>query len=285
MRSAPTCVVSWGHDSIATVPPATIAAMRKGAAFDRSGSMSTSRAAMGPGATTQTPSSGLETVTPRASRAAIVISMCGIDGRRSPVCRRVSPSAKRGAASRRPETNWLDALASIATSPPRTAPEPHRLKGRAPRPSSLTSTPSARSESIVVRMGRRRAASSPSKATGPRASAATGGRKRMTVPASPTSMLVEPVSSAAGVTRRSGPYAPSPGTSSTPTPSARSAAIMSAESRECRGRRSSDGPSASAARTSSRLVRLFDPGRARRASSGPVARGARHGPSSPVEAE
>ncbi len=44
------------------------------------------------------------------------------------------------------------------------------------------------------------------------------------------------------------------------TPSARRPSIMSAESRECRGARSSEGPSARAARTSSRLVRLFDPG-------------------------
>ena len=47
--SAPTCVVDSGQPSIVTVPPATSAAARNGAAFDRSGSMSTSRAAIGPG--------------------------------------------------------------------------------------------------------------------------------------------------------------------------------------------------------------------------------------------
>ena len=43
-----------------------------------------------------------------------------------------------------------------------------------------------------MRIGRRRALSSPSKATGPRASAATGGKKRITVPAKPQSIAVLP---------------------------------------------------------------------------------------------
>jgi hypothetical protein len=55
---------------------------------------------------------------------------------------------------------------------------------------------------------------------------------------------------------------------------------MSAESRECNGARSSEGPSASAASTSSRLVRLLDPGSRSVADSGRVATGATHGPGS-----
>ena len=43
----------------------------------------------------------------------IVMSMCGMLGSRSPRWTRCSPTSKRGAASSRPETNWLDALASI----------------------------------------------------------------------------------------------------------------------------------------------------------------------------
>ncbi len=153
-----------------------------------------------------------------------------------------------------------------------------------PRPSSVTSTPSERSESIVVRIGRRRADASPSNPTGPSARAATGGMNRMTVPASPQSIDVPPESSP-GVTSRSGPNTlfegtASAGTSSICTPSDRSASIMSAESRECSGARSSDGPSARAASTSSRLVRLFEPGSRMDAASGPRAVGATHGPGS-----
>ena len=49
--------------------------------------------------------------------------------------------------------------------------------------------PSARSASSTVPIGRSRARGSPSKRTGPSASAATGGTKRMTVPASPQSTV------------------------------------------------------------------------------------------------
>ena len=79
--------------------------------------------------------------------------------------------------------------------------------GRVPRPSSFTSTPSARSASIIVRIGRRSAAGSPSNVTGPSASAATGGRKRITVPASPQSIVTPPCSSP-GVMSRSAPNSP-----------------------------------------------------------------------------
>ena len=51
---------------------------------------------------------------------------------------------------------------------------------------------------------------------------------------------------------------------------------MFALSSECRGARISDGPSASAARTSSRLVSDFEPGSETDARSGPSATGAGH---------
>ena len=68
-----------------------------------------------------------------------------------------------------------------------------------------TSTPSERRPWTSPPIGRPRAASSASKTVGPRARAATAGTKRMTVPASPQSIVVDPVNSAAGVTIQSGP--------------------------------------------------------------------------------
>ena len=56
---APTWVVSAGQPVIVTCPPATSAATRNGAAFERSGSMSTSTARIGPGSTCHRPGSGL----------------------------------------------------------------------------------------------------------------------------------------------------------------------------------------------------------------------------------
>ncbi len=101
----------------------------------------------------------------------------------------------------------------------------------------------------------------------------------MTVPARPHSMVTPPASSA-GVIRRSGPKAPPPSTSSMTVPRDRRASIISRVSRERSGARSVDGESARADRTSSRFVRLLDPGSGTVASSGPSATGAAHGPSS-----
>ncbi|OUD91069.1 hypothetical protein CMMCAS05_10435 [Clavibacter michiganensis subsp. michiganensis] len=86
--------------------------------------MRTSRPAMGEEGTTQRPGSGLWTTTPRSASVRIVISMCGMLGSVAPVCRSRSPWANRGAASSRPETNWLEADASMAISPPGTSPVP-----------------------------------------------------------------------------------------------------------------------------------------------------------------
>ena len=94
---------------------------------------------------------------------------------------------------------------------------------------------------------------SPSKPTVPTDSAATGGTNRITVPARPQSIVVSP-STRPGVTAQSSPEV------STAAPSAGRAAAISRVSRERSARRTTDGPSASAASTSARLVWDLLPG-------------------------
>ena len=103
----------------------------------------------------------------------IVMSMCGMLGSRSPRWMRCRPTSKRGAASSRPETNWLDALASTTTSPPRTCPWPRTMKGSAQCPPSSMSTPTSRSALIIVPIGRCRALSWAVRVTSPRANPAS----------------------------------------------------------------------------------------------------------------
>jgi hypothetical protein len=234
---------------------------------------------MRPGATTHTPGSGDSTTTPRAASVWIVISMCGWLGTRSPECLSTRPWSKRLAESSRPDTNWLELEASMTISPPPTRPVPCTVKGRAAAPSSAMSTPSRRRDEIVVVIGLRRAASSPSNTVGPSASAATGGMKRITVPARPQSTVVLPSSSSAGVMIQSSPNSPSPAMGSIVVPIDRRASTIRAVSRECSGARRVDGDSARAERTSSRLVRLFEPGRTTEATMGPAAFGDGHGAS------
>src|SRR6478735_341846 len=163
--------------------------------------------------------------------------------------------------------------------PPRTSPEPWTVNGNddaGPPSGAVTATPRPARASMMVPMGRLRACGSPSKRDSPRRSAATGGTKRMTVPARPQSIAVsaDAGSMLIGTISRSGPKAPSPGTSVTVAPNCRRASIISAESRECRGARSREGPSARAASTRYRLVRDLDPGTATVASTGRAAKGA-----------
>ncbi len=106
-------------------------------------------------------------------------------------------------------------------------------------------TPSVASARSMGPIGRSRARGSPSSLTSPRASAATGGRKRIKVPASPQSMLVPPVRSD-GVTSQSATSREGAGTSSIRAPSARRASTISSVSRERSGERSRDGCDASA---------------------------------------
>ena len=76
--------------------------------------------------------------------------------------------------------------------PPRTDPRPRTVKGSAPRPASSTSTPRPRRAASTSPTGRLRMCGSPSKATSPSARAATGGTKRITVPARPQSTWAGP---------------------------------------------------------------------------------------------
>src|SRR5699024_1676900 len=108
--------------------------------------------------------------------------------------------------------------------------------------------------------------------TGAVASAATGGTKRMTVPARPQSMC-PPVNWVGGVIRTVA-AAPSELKISTPTPRVRSASSMRFGSGPLRVLGVVAGPWASAARTSARLVMDLDPGTGTVAVTGPDAVGA-----------
>ena len=114
------------------------------------------------------------------------MSMCGSDGTGLPSWTTVTPFSYRAPDSSSPETNCDDSEASITTSPPGSAPVAATVNGS--RSPSMRA-PSALSASSTVPIGRSRARGSPSKRTGPSASAAAGGTKRMTVPASPQSTL------------------------------------------------------------------------------------------------
>src|SRR3954452_1585656 len=256
---APGWVVTSGQSRTVTRQPVTRAAARNGAALERSGSIRTSRAAIGPGATRQ-PRSVAVTSAPWSPSVVTVISTCGIDGT-PPATDRSRPSSKRAPARSRPETICEDSLASTVTAPPWTPSSPCTVNGARPRPSSSTRTPRARSAVIRPAFGRSRRRASPSKVTGPRLSAATGGRKRSTVPASPTSTSAGP-RSGCGVTIQSAP------SSAIPVPSARRPPAIRSVSRARSGRTIRLGPSASAARTSARAVIDLEPGRVTTASTG-----------------
>ena len=103
------------------------------------------------------------------------------------------PLSKRGAASSSPETNCDEADASSVTEPPASAPVPCTVNGTAPRPSSSMTAPSSRRAARTGPTGRCEARGSPWNRTLTPDSAATGGAKRMTVPALPTSTLVSSV--------------------------------------------------------------------------------------------
>ena len=164
---------------------------------------------------------------------------------------RVRPSLNRGALSSNPETNCDEALASIFSTPPETVPVPKTLNGR--ELESLTLAPSARKDSMVVCIGLSLAPSSPSKTTSPIASIASGGTKRITVPANPQSILTSPAS-CFGVTTRSSPC------HSKWVPKASRALIIRSESLDRSGEISLLGPLARAESTSSRLVSDLLPG-------------------------
>src|SRR4051812_40943734 len=262
---APGCVVTSGQSRTVTEPPVTRAAARKGAALERSGSTTTSRAPTGPGVTRQ-PRSAALTSTPCARRVVTVMSTCGIEGT-PPVRERSRPSSKRAPESSSPETICEDSPASTTTAPPCTWPVPCTVKGALPRPPSSTSTPRSRRAPRRPALGRSRNRGSPSRRIGPVARAASGGRNRRTVPDSPASTSAGPCRGR-GVTNQSG-WVGEP-SSSIRTPRDRRPAAISSESRARSGRTSRLGPSAIAARISSRAVIDLEPGSATTAATGAV---------------
>ena len=150
--------------------------------------------------------------------------------------------------------NWEDFEASMVVAPPATAPEPWTSNGSELAGGSIR-TPRSASAVNIGPTGRLRMCGSPSKRTVPRDKAATGGTNLITVPARPQSTCVGP-SCVPGVTSQSSPEV------STAEPRATSAAAIKSVSRERRARRTTDGPSANAARTSARLVSDLLPGSA-----------------------
>ncbi len=249
-------MLTVGQPMMRTVPPLTTAAARNGTALDRSGSMTQRLASTRPGATRHRPAAESSTSTPASRSIDTVIAMCGADGTAPPVCTTVRPSVNAAPDSSRPDTNCEDPDASISTVPPRTDPVPRTANGR---PSPSTCTPSPRSPSSSGAIGRDRACSSPSNVTVSVVSAATGGRKRSTVPARPQSMRAPACGASAPPTVSSHR---SPSSDSTDTPRSRSAAIIRSVSRLRSAPLIVELPcgTASAARTSARLVCDFEPG-------------------------
>ncbi len=204
-RSAsPAWVVDAGQSRTTTRPPVTAASARNGAALDRSGSMRWSTGFTTPGATAHRFASESSTSTPCSRSIATVMSMWGSEGTGLPSWRRSTPSSYRAPASSSAETNCEDADASMTTRPPRTEPVPRISNGRAPRPSSTTSTPRVRRAASTSPIGRERMCGSPSKATVPLDRPAAGGTNRITVPASPQSTCASR-SNRPGATDQSGP--------------------------------------------------------------------------------
>ena len=134
----------------------------------------------------------VSTSAPAPRSICTVMAMCGAEGTRRPRWRTSTPLSKRGAASSRPETNCEDADASRVTAPPASDPVPRTANGMAPRPPSSMTAPSSRSAARMGATGRWEARASPWNSTVAAVSAATGGTKRITVPALPTSTRVSP---------------------------------------------------------------------------------------------
>src|ERR1700710_242660 len=108
-------MLARGQPATRTCPPVTIAAARNGTEFDRSGSMSQCRAAIGPDSTRHLFGTESSTVTPASRNMLTVIAMWGADGTVVPVWTTVSPSPNVAPDSSSPDTNCDDADASIST--------------------------------------------------------------------------------------------------------------------------------------------------------------------------
>ena len=210
--------------------------------------------------------------TPPLAQHRTVISMCGWLGTGGPTWRTATPVVEAGAGQQQRRDELAGgARRRCATGPPRRPAgavhgERQRARGRRRRcrrraraaPSSRGPIGRSPGPRVAVEGDRR-----------PSASAATGGRKRITVPARPQSTPGR-TRSGLGVTtpvvgrivvdaRRRGHAAP---------------AAISRVSRARSGARSGDGPSASAARTRARLVSDLEPGTRTTASTGAERRAA-----------
>ena len=231
--------------------------------------MRTSPACTGPGATCQVSRSAARPRLRAARNRRRVISMCGSEGTgRAPSCTTRGPRRSRaGEQQRRRRTGWRPRRRSGRTAAHR-AGAAHRERQR-PRPPSSTATPSARSASITahrrvarVRRHRRRRRS-------PVARAATGGTKRITVPASPQS-IEPPVQGRRG----DRPVGPRSCDRRCRAPPARSA-ISRCRASAGRGVRR-EGPSASAASTQRTVGQRLRPRQLDARVDGSSARGAGH---------
>src|SRR5215217_8784220 len=120
-------------------------------------------------------------------------------------------------------------------------------------------------------MGRAYACWSPSNRTVPSAKAATGGTKRITVPARPQSIVPPALNDVGGVTCHWSAL------SSMRTPRVRNASLISWVSRASRPPVITDGPVASAAKINARFVSDLEAGRTTVAVIGAGASGAAHG--------
>ena len=131
--------------------------------------------------------------------------MCGSDGQRLARVAQVDALVEAGRRSSSALTNWLDALASIVTSPPGTPPAPSDRERQAVAPVVVDRRRrGSPARSSTAPIGRTRARGSPSKRMSPLARPATTGRNRMTVPASPQSTCAGPFS-VPGSTRHPSP--------------------------------------------------------------------------------
>ena len=192
--ASPGCSVDPGQCGTVTAPPVIAAAARNTAAFDRSGSIVSSSGVIGPGATTQRSGSESSIRTCRSRSIATVISRWGREGIGGPAWRRSRPPRKAGADHQQ----GADELAGGWTRRPsarRLAPGTPRRRSREGQGAAGRRPPWRRGgrASSSGAIGRAYACSSPSKRTGPSASRAHGGRKRITVPASPQSTVTLPV--------------------------------------------------------------------------------------------
>ena len=270
---SPGCSVRVGQCGTVTEPPVTAAAARNGAALDRSGSTTTSRAAMGPAATAQRSARLSSTSTPRSRSMATVIAMWGSEGTGGPACRISSPPASRAPTSSSALTYCDEVEASRVTVPPReVGPPGHGERQAVPVAvgGDLGAEVAQRAEQRLHRTRVRLRVA----VEGDRAVGQQGQRRDEAHHGAGEAAVDGP---AAGEGSRAGSPATRRPTPRRSTPRVRSASRISWVSRASRPFTMVEGPSASAASTSARLVSDFEPGTVTVAVTGTGACGAGQG--------